>query len=589
MHGSISPIVVVGTYRSGSSAVAGILHYLGVDMGAPFWGEHFESAELAAALRRWWNEPQLIASLSAARRQSQLKTWLASRQRTADRIGVKHPLLSLCGEDLLQAWGSEVRFVWCQRPLAAAIDSLVATGWWADAQRIQQRLHAANVDFFEQQPHCVVRFEDTLRITRATIDRLISELGLEPSLSQIEQAVEWIKQWPARQQNRVGCSVGTQTTSVTPSASTTCDSASLPSVGNRIVATLLSGNSQALVAEAVASVIDWVDELCLIDTGITDETRNRVAAVAGPKLHIERFAWCDDFAAARNAALDVARQRGATWALTVDADERMDFSGWSGPAALRAALDAHPTVHAWSVAARDGTYSKERFIRLPTQLSWRGRTHETLTGSGKFQRRQLAGCGFWEARKSPASQQHKLQRDLGILLEETASQPLNARWWYYLGQTYEGLGDYRRAIEAFEQCIYLDGWPDESAWACYTAARCSVALQEYREAEEYCSRGIARKPTAAELPWLAGWCCYQRGAYAHAVAWCKWAIMMGRDQQSDSAPVFRYVPAWFEAPYDVLRHVFRVLGQTADAAAAEEDFQAAKAQRLALFSAPVSP
>jgi hypothetical protein len=39
----------------------------------------------------------------------------------------------------------------------------------------------------------------------------------------------------------------------------------------------------------------------------------------------------------------------------------------------------------------------------------------------------------------------------------------------------------------------------------------------------------------------------------------------------------------------VLRHVFRVLGQTADAAAAEEDFQAAKAQRLALFSAPVSP
>ena len=39
-----------------------------------------------------------------------------------------------------------------------------------------------------------------------------------------------------------------------------------------IVATMLSGNSEPLVADAVRSVIEWVDMFLLIDTGITDHT-----------------------------------------------------------------------------------------------------------------------------------------------------------------------------------------------------------------------------------------------------------------------------------------------------------------------------
>ena len=49
--------VLFGLYRSGSSAAAGVLHHLGVEMGAPYWMDNYESARLARRLRRWWHEP----------------------------------------------------------------------------------------------------------------------------------------------------------------------------------------------------------------------------------------------------------------------------------------------------------------------------------------------------------------------------------------------------------------------------------------------------------------------------------------------------------------------------------------------------
>lgn len=363
------------------------------------------------------------------------------------------------------------------------------------------------------------------------------------------------------------------------------DPSVLPHHPDKIIATLLSGNSQPIVAAAVESVIDWVDELCLIDTGISDGTREQVAAIAGAKLWVASFPWCDDFAAARNQALRVATERGAGWALTIDADERLHFANYRHLDQLRQALGSASDIQAWTVAVRNGSYDKERFIRLPTALQWQGRTHEALTSQRSYHRRKLKGCHFSELGKSPAEQQQKLQRDLHILLDETRAQPLNARWWYYLGQTYEALRQFRKAVMAFDHCIRLDGWPDESAWACYTAARCLVALKEYRQAEEYCCLGLSRKPSLPELPWLAGWCCFQRGALPEAVTWCKVAIVLGRDTQPDHAGMFRHVPAWYEAPYDVLRHVFQLMGKRQDAETAEQDFQTAKAHRLSLFPA----
>jgi O-antigen biosynthesis protein len=73
----------------------------------------------------------------------------------------------------------------------------------------------------------------------------------------------------------------------------------------------------ANLPRCLASVRGLVDELVVVDTGSADTTCE-VAAAAGARVH--SAAWRDDFAAARNASLDLCHGR---WILVLDADEML--------------------------------------------------------------------------------------------------------------------------------------------------------------------------------------------------------------------------------------------------------------------------
>ncbi len=138
----------------------------------------------------------------------------------------------------------------------------------------------------------------------------------------------------------------------------------------KIVATMMTGSNESIVGEAVQSALRFVDEVVLVDTGISDGTKEVVESIAKGKYVLVSFPWCQDFAAARNAALQFASDRGATWALTLDSDERMRFPPFEDRDDLLNALNSDPLVKTWMVACGDNSYSKERFIRVPTSLRW---------------------------------------------------------------------------------------------------------------------------------------------------------------------------------------------------------------------------
>jgi FkbM family methyltransferase len=374
-----------------------------------------------------------------------------------------------------------------------------------------------------------------------------------------------------------------------------------------ICATILSGNSEALVGDAIRSVRDWVDRVLLIDTGIFDSTLRIASDLVGERLIVERFSWINDFAAARNFALDAAAQHGFRWALTVDTDERLEFPQVGSFAALRLHLDSDLRVRAWLVNYRDGSYAKERFIRVddrlattsvvnalpPRQLLWSGRTHECLTGIWGGERATMAGVFVWEIGKSREQFRAKLERDLAVLLEETRDKPGEARWWYYLGQTYEGLGRPRDAMAAFQRCAAIrQGWAEQAAWACYRAANCALQLQEREDALELCAMGLARQPESPELAWLAGFICHEMGRFTQAVTWSQIAISLGHFEGRECGRQrisFRHLPGWYEGPYDVLRYAYRQLGQHNLAMECEAKFEAAKTKRERLATpAPIA-
>ena len=197
-------IAVLGLYSSGSTAIAGMLHRLGVNLGAPFWRStgdassvnFYEPYDLNWHLRRWWDEPKLKRCVTREYRVEVLAAWAMLQAAISPKpIGAKHPLLSLCGGDLLDAWGAETQFVWAWRPLTDSIASLQRRGWFAGYETsVQEQLWNALSEFEESRVQ-LVRFEwDRVREDPVGVAHQLASLaGIEPSEKQIVTAASFIR------------------------------------------------------------------------------------------------------------------------------------------------------------------------------------------------------------------------------------------------------------------------------------------------------------------------------------------------------------------------------------------------------------
>ncbi len=349
----------------------------------------------------------------------------------------------------------------------------------------------------------------------------------------------------------------------------------------RIVSVTLTGSNRESIGGALASVVDWVDLCLVIDTGAEDDNLEVARWDAGDKFVRREFSWIDDFAAARNSGLAAAAAVGGDWAVMLDTDERLDLDGPT----LRAALAAAGS-EAVFVAAAGGTYGKERFFKLPASGRFSGATHE-FYASAEERTRWRSGATFDELPKSAEEYRRKFERDAAILARSVEAHPNDPRWRYYLGDALQHLGQLREAIAGYRACAALKGWDEEGAWACYRAAECSIGLGEPEAAVESCAAGMARHAGLAELPWLAGYASWQAGRPAQAVYWARAAAALGWFQgvgRTVPRLGFRYPPALYEGPYDVLRYAPAATGDEAGAAEAARLLAEARAAREAAAS-----
>lgn len=82
-----------------------------------------------------------------------------------------------------------------------------------------------------------------------------------------------------------------------------------------ITLSMIIKNEEKLLPTCLKSIRDFVDEIAILDTGSTDGTVE-LARSYGAK--VQNYKWCDDFAAARNAALVLVK---TPWTLWLDADD----------------------------------------------------------------------------------------------------------------------------------------------------------------------------------------------------------------------------------------------------------------------------
>src|SRR5262245_28440116 len=135
----------------------------------------------------------------------------------------------------------------------------------------------------------------------------------------------------------------------------------------------LAGANADIIGPALESVEEFVDLFVVLDTAGDRATIEMAKAVGGDRVIVSPYPWHDDFAAARNHALHVAQVAGATWAMPLDTDERIETNGED----IRATLSYAETEGqgALMMQAAAGYYTQCRAMRLPCSERYVGETH----------------------------------------------------------------------------------------------------------------------------------------------------------------------------------------------------------------------
>ena len=219
-----------------------------------------------------------------------------------------------------------------------------------------------------------------------------------------------------------------------------------------LTAALIVRDEERYLDGCLASLEGLADEIVVVDTGSRDGSR----AIAGRRgARVGDFAWIDDFSAARNYALDLAR---GEWILYIDADERAS----GDRAALEQALRDPRHAALWvllHVHPSHTPYHELRVFRRAPRIRFEGIIHETVWPSV----RRLLQDGMRMGDSGLAlehlgyigDQVHKIERNLPLLLRAVALEPARVYLWCELAKAYDGLGRGGEADAMLQKALAL--------------------------------------------------------------------------------------------------------------------------------------
>ncbi|MFE1314296.1 glycosyltransferase [Streptomyces sp. NPDC058755] len=274
-----------------------------------------------------------------------------------------------------------------------------------------------------------------------------------------------------------------------------------------------------VIRRCLESVRPLIDTWVIVDTGSTDGTQDVIRDVYSDlpgELH-ER-PW-KGFDGSRTEAIELARA-GADYLLFMDADDMMEVA----PGSVMPDL----TLDAYRLNVRSERYTHRRRALVSTRLPWRyvGVLHEYLDCGTQYSLGNLEGATIvvvgGGGRSRGKSQREKYLGDAEILQQGLLKEPGNERYVFYLAQSWRNVGEFEKAIEAYDRRAGMGGWDEEVFCSRLFAAQLAEKLE--RPPAEVMDRYLGAhesRPTRAEaLGELARWCRLngQRWPLAHLFA-----------------------------------------------------------------------
>ncbi len=259
----------------------------------------------------------------------------------------------------------------------------------------------------------------------------------------------------------------------------------------KLCLSMIVKNESKIIERLIASVLPIIDSYCICDTGSTDNTIDIIqycmetAGKPGIVLQ-EPF---KNFGYNRTYALLAAEEWGE-YALLLDADMVLNIGADFRKETL--------VANGYNVKQKTRTldYYNLRLAKTGVGTKCVGPTHEYYDVPGgsvpRLDSLWITDIGDGGAKSD------KFERDVRLLTEGLKEEPGNARYHFYLANSYRDLGKHREAIEWYKKRIALGGWREEVFYAKYEIGNCYDTLKEYENAIYWWLEAYNHHPGRAE-------------------------------------------------------------------------------------------
>lgn len=241
---------------------------------------------------------------------------------------------------------------------------------------------------------------------------------------------------------------------------------------DKISACIITKNESQKLSKCLAALQLFGFELVVVDTGSEDDTKQTARRYTDA---VYDFAWCDDFAAAKNYALSMAKN---DMVLVIDSDEYIKPCDAVQMQVLERLTEENP--HGVGRIQRSNTYLQGGEIRVNREwlnrlfdrrlFHYEGRIHEQVVPGSVFdcQSERAEAEGTYASYRvnleiehdgyggSKAERDSKAERNIRLLLLEFEADVQNTYVMYQLGKSYYMLGDYPESIRYFELALGYD-------------------------------------------------------------------------------------------------------------------------------------
>ena len=333
---------------------------------------------------------------------------------------------------------------------------------------------------------------------------------------------------------------------------------------------LIARDEAGVLPGLLASIEGAFDQVALLDTGSRDATpelfldwaQDEAERQRGFSWRLERFAWNDDFALARNKAQELL---GTDWIAWADADDELH-----GATSLRAVAAAAPPELAgfsahydYARTEGDGALVDQWRIRLVRagRGRWRYPVHEQQVVDGPIEVLPPDRTR-WVHRKPAAAAGSRRERNVRILRRWLEHEPDSLRALDYLGREDALHGDHETAVELFRRYAARAPWDGERVLVHRQLSLSLMALGRLEEAREAAAEAAEALPDWADSHLSLAEIALELGDPEAAIGHATRALELGRPD-----PAVAVAPAWYTLhPRVLLARALRETGRPEDAA-----------------------